>query len=103
MTAPQLPVVRDVAGVDRGATTTRRTHTVGEQAWRTLVERAELAGISPSLLLACVYGRTLGGWCREQRFSLGLDNAGLSLDVDADPRRSFTDCAKDIRVGNADG
>ncbi|WP_433272596.1 amino acid adenylation domain-containing protein [Actinosynnema sp. CS-041913] len=93
MTAPQLPLSRN-----NSTTVTRRTHRMPAPRWRSLRDQADRAGSTPSAVLLCAYARTLGGWCRDQRFSIGLPD-GYRAELDVDPRRSFLDCAKDLRIG----
>ncbi|NUT93073.1 MAG: amino acid adenylation domain-containing protein [Saccharothrix sp.] len=96
MNAPQLPVSRNDSTV-----LTRRTHRLPATQWRSLRDQADRAGITHSAVLLCAYARTLGGWCRDQHFALGLPD-GHRVELDVDPRRSFLDCAKDPQIGAGD-
>jgi amino acid adenylation domain-containing protein len=69
--APELPLRRDPAGLDRPRFV-RHQGGLEAERWLRLKERAREAGLTPSGVLCAAYAEALAAWSKEPRFTINL-------------------------------
>ncbi|HSL81559.1 MAG TPA: amino acid adenylation domain-containing protein, partial [Thermoanaerobaculia bacterium] len=77
--APQLPLARDPASLDRPVFR-RRSGRLDPETWGRLQERCRAAGLTPSTLLCAAYAEVLGAWS---------GNRGFCINVSGNHRRNL--------------
>ena len=112
--APDLPLACNPASLEKPRFTRRRA-VLEPAAWQRLQQRAGAAGLTPTAVLLAAFSRALAGWSKSPRFSLNLTlfnrlplhpqidrllgdfTSLVLLEVDLEPRESFTERSRRIQ------
>ena len=69
--APELPIARNPASLDRPAFS-HRSDRIAPEDWSRFKKYASAAGVTPSAALATAYSQVLAAWSKSSRFTLNL-------------------------------